>query len=264
MDLCKRILAISFKEKSVFRFDYILQTLFSFLYIVLKVSLWRGLYGIDSGTVGGIVLNEMIAYCILSSFTEGVTRTTVMKDLNRSVLDGSISSDLLLPVGLKKYMFLESVTKNIFWTVYGIVPSVLMAVLLFDFRLEIRILNLAAYALSLIMGILINFLYNFLFGSSVIWFRNSFFLDNINSVLQKLFSGAMVPLWFFPAGLKTVSDYLPFRYIVFEPTAILLNTGGAGKMISVLGMQVLWIVLLFCAVTLVWHRGRNKIMIQGG
>ena len=161
-------------------------------------------------------------------------------------------------------MFLESVTKNIFWTVYGIVPSVLMAVLLFDFRLEIRILNLAVYALSLIMGILINFLYNFLFGSSVIWFRNSFFLDNINSVLQKLFSGAMVPLWFFPGGLKTVSDYLPFRYIVFEPTAILLNTGGAGKMISVLGMQVLWIVLLFCAVTLVWHRGRNKIMIQGG
>ena len=264
MSLCKKILAVSFREKSIFRFDYIVNTLFSFLYIVLKVSLWRGLYGIGGGAVGGIVLNEMMVYCILSSFTEGITKTTVMNDLNSSVLDGSISACLLLPIGLKKYMFLNSVTKNIFWTIYGIVPSAVMAVLFFGFHLEIRPGNLAAYVFSLIMGILINFLYNFLFGSSVIWFRNSFFLGNINSVLLKLFSGALVPIWFFPASLKALSDFLPFRYIVFEPAAILLNTKSAGEIGAVLGMQLLWIAVLFCAVTLVWHRGRNKIMIQGG
>lgn len=114
------------------------------------------------------------------------------------------------------------------------------------------------------MGILINFLYNFLFGSSVIWLRNSFFLKNVNSVLLNLFSGALVPLWFFPHGLKAISDFLPFRYIVFEPIAILLNTKSHEETLFVLVMQLFWITILFCAVTLVWHRGRTKIMIQGG
>lgn len=264
MGLCRKILAITFKERSVFRFDYIVKTLFSFFYIVLKVSLWKGLYGAGGAAVGGIVLNEMIVYSILSSFTEGITKTSVMKELNDSVLNGSISSNLLLPLGLKKYMFLNSITRNIFWTVYGIVPSVFMAVLFLDFRFEIRPVSLAVYVCSLVMGILINFLYHFLFGSSVIWFRNSFFLNNMNSVLLKLFSGALVPLWFFPPGLRALSDYLPFRYIVFEPTAILLNRKSNGEMMSVLGMQLLWTAVLYCCVTLVWSRGRNRIMIQGG
>lgn len=264
MGLCKKILAVSFKEKAVFRFDYVVKTMFSFFYIVLKVSLWKGLYGAGGEAVNGIVLNDMIVYSILSSFTEGVTRTSVMNDLNDSVLDGSISSQLLLPVGLKKYLFINSVTKNIFWTVYGTVPSVLAAMLFYGFRVKIGFFHLVLYIVSVGMGILINFLYNFLFGSSVIWLRNSFFLKNINSVFLNLFSGALVPLWFFPQSLKALSDFLPFRYIVFEPIAILLNTKNYEETLNVLSMQLLWIILLFCAVTVVWHRGRNRLMIQGG
>ena len=264
MGLCKKILAMSFKEKSIFRFDYIIGTLFSFLYIVLKVYLWKGLYGISEAAVNGILLNDMLVYSILASFTEGVTKTSVMNDLNDMVINGSISSNLLLPIGLKKYMFLNSITKNIFWTLYGVIPSVLIAVIFFGFHVEIRFINLIMYIFSLIMGIFINFLYNFLFGSSVIWFRNSFFLNNINSVLLNLFSGALVPLWFFPQGLRKLSDFLPFRYIVFEPIAILLNSKNPAELLFVFKMQIFWIFILFSAVTFVWHRGRYKIMIQGG
>lgn len=264
MRLCKRILAISFKEKSIFRFDYIVSTLFDFLNIVLKVYIWKGLYGINAEAVNGILLNDMIVYSILAGFTAGVTKTSVMNDLNNSVLSGSISSNLLLPIGLKKYMFINSLTKNLFWTIYGVIPSVLVAILFFGFHVNITSTNLIIYAISVIMGIVINFLYNFLFGSSVIWFRNSFFLNNINSVLLNLFSGTLVPLWFFPKSLKILSSFLPFRYIVFEPISILLNTKNSDEIMFVLCMQLIWIVFLFGAVTLIWNKGRYKLMIQGG
>ena len=97
LGLFKKILSRSFKEKSVFRFDYIVSTLYSFFSILLKVSLWKGLYGNGGGAINGIVLNDMIVYSILSSFTQGITNTSVMNDLNSSMLDGSISSGLLLP-----------------------------------------------------------------------------------------------------------------------------------------------------------------------
>lgn len=264
MGLCRKILSISFKEKSIFRFDYLVSTLFSFFYIVLKVYLWKGLYGISGGTVNGIALNDMLVYSILSSFTAGITKTTVMNDLNDSVLSGSISTNLLLPIGLKKYLFVGSVTKNFFLTLYGTIPSVLAAMLFFGFHARIRPVNIILYLFSVTMGILINFLYNFLFGSSVIWFRNAFFLNNINSVLLNLFSGSFVPLWFFPEPLKILSVFLPFRYIVFEPIAVLLDTKSVEETAGVFTMQFFWLLLLFCAATFVWNRGRNKIMIQGG
>lgn len=121
--------SISLKEKSIFRFDYITGILFAFFYIVLKVYLWKGIYGSGGEAVNGIVLNDMIVYSILASLTGGVTKTSVMNDLNDSVLSGSIASDLLLPIGLKKYLLIRSVTKNILGTIYTTAPSVLAAIL---------------------------------------------------------------------------------------------------------------------------------------
>lgn len=264
MGLIRKSLAVSFKEKSIFRFDYLMGTIYAFFYIVLKVYLWKGLYGAGQEEIGGIALNSMITYAIIAGFTEGVTKTSVMKELNDSVVNGTISENLLLPMGLKKYLFIRSLTRGIFHTIYAILPSVASAVLLFGFRVSIRPANLVLYVCSVSMGIVINFLYQFLFGSTVIWLRNSFFLGNINNVLLSLFSGAFVPIWFFPEGLRALSAFLPFRYIVFEPTAILVSVKSSEETAVVLAVQMVWIVVLYGATTLVWNRGRHRLMIQGG
>lgn len=264
MGLIRKSLAVSFKEKSIFRFDYLLGTLYAFFYIVLKVSLWKGLYGAGGKEIGGIALNSMITYSIVAGLTEGITKTNVMKELNDSVVDGTISVNLLIPIGLKKYLFIRSLTRGLFQTVYAVLPSVAVAMLLFGFRMCIRPTNLVFYFCSVCMGIVINFLYQFLFGSTVIWLRNSFFLGNINSVLLSLFSGAFVPIWFFPEGLKALSVFLPFRYIVFEPTAILVSVKSCEETAAVLMMQLMWIAALSGAAALVWNRGRHRLMIQGG
>lgn len=138
MRLCRKILSISFKEKSIFRFDYITGSVFAFFYIVLKVCLWKGLYGTGGDPMSGVALEGMIIYSIIAGFTEGVTKTTVMKDLNNMVLDGTISSNLLLPMGLKKYMFIQSVAHSLFHTAYRMAPSVAAAMLVFGLHFGIR------------------------------------------------------------------------------------------------------------------------------
>lgn len=264
MGLFRRSLVISFKEKSIFRFDYLGGIVLAFSYIILKVTLWKGLYGAEGKEIGGIALNSMIMYSIIAGFTEGIIKTSVMKELNDSVVEGTISENLLLPMGLRKYLFIRSLTRGIFHTLYTILPSVAVAMLLFGFHISIRPANLVVYFCSVCMGTAINFLYQFLFGCTVIWLRNSFFLGNINSVLQSLFSGAFVPIWFFPEGLKALSEFLPFRYIVFEPTAILVNVKSCEETAMVLGTQFIWVAVLAWAVSFVWNLGRNRLMIQGG
>lgn len=246
MGLFKKILSISFKEKSVFRFDYIVSTLYSFFSILLKVSLWKGLYGNGGGAINGIVLNDMIVYSILSSFTQGITNTSVMNDLNSSVLDGSISSGLLLPIGLKKYMFINSLTKNLFLTIYGIVPSVSAAMLFFGFHPNIRLSNLVLYIFSVIMGILINFLYNFLFGSSVIWLRNSFFLKNINIMIQLI-----------------ATVLVPYGFINFYPLQALLGKSDGEYWRSMAGWCPLVSISFFMISCLFFNRNARQYKSSG-
>lgn len=152
MGLWRKIFILSFREKSVYRFDYLAGTLFSFLYIILKIYIWKGVYAGSGGAVRGVLLSDMVAYSVLAGFTGGITKTSVMGEFNDSVCSGAISSELLLPVGLKKYLFTRSLARNMFQTVYGILPSVLMAMLLFGIHVRIRYPNLILYLLAAAMG----------------------------------------------------------------------------------------------------------------
>ena len=114
MGLWRKIFILSFREKSVYRFDYLAGTLFSFLYIILKIYIWKGVYAGSGGAGRGVLLSDMVAYSVLAGFTGGITKTSVMGEFNDSVCSGTISSELLLPVGLKKYLFTRSLARNMF------------------------------------------------------------------------------------------------------------------------------------------------------
>jgi ABC-2 type transport system permease protein len=124
MALYRRLLINGFKSKIVFRADYLIGLIFSFFYIVLQVFIWRGLYGSSGEAKMGVVLNDMIAYTILSSMTRMLTKSDVMTDINASVQDGGISMRLLLPLGFRTYYFLSNLSENLFWSLYQSLPPI--------------------------------------------------------------------------------------------------------------------------------------------
>ena len=102
MGLWRKIFILSFREKSVYRFDYLAGTLFSFLYIILKIYIWKGVYAGSGGAVRGVLLSDMVAYSVLAGFTGGITKTSVMGEFNFTQ-----SSRF----GLNPRVILEGVTK---------------------------------------------------------------------------------------------------------------------------------------------------------
>jgi ABC-2 type transport system permease protein len=101
-------------------------------------------------------------------------------------------------------------------------------------------------------------------GMSVLWLKNSFFLENLTELVFRLFGGAVVPLWFFPGWLDTASRFLPFRCVIYEPISILLGKTPMARIPAVLGTQALWAAILFGLMSLVWAKGKKHMMIQGG
>ena len=264
LSLYKRLLNNSFKSKLVFRADYLIGLLFSFFFMFLQVFIWRGLYGSSGREIGGVVLNEMIAYTIFSGLVQMLTKSEVMTQINESVQDGSISMRLLLPISFRKYYFMSNLSENLFGSIYNSLPPILISMLVFGIRVQITLLNLSFFCLSVVLAILINFFFSFIFGLSVIIFKNAFFVENLNELVFKLFSGTIVPMWFFPNWFNAASRFLPLRYIVFEPISILLGKTPPEKIPHVLLAQLAWVFILWSLTSLVWARSRKHIMVQGG
>ena len=79
-----------------------------------------------------------------------------------------------------------------------------------------------------------------------------------------LFSGSVIPLWFFPEGVRFVADVLPFKYIYFVPCDIISNYNGIEESCKYIFAQSIWVILSILIALLVWKKGKKKLVIHGG
>jgi ABC-2 type transport system permease protein len=79
-----------------------------------------------------------------------------------------------------------------------------------------------------------------------------------------LFGGTMLPLWFYPGWLLSVSSFLPFQYALYLPMNIYLGRTAGSDIASAFLIQIVWILILFGIERFIWYRVQHKIVVQGG
>jgi ABC-2 type transport system permease protein len=85
-------------------------------------------------------------------------------------------------------------------------------------------------------------------------------------IYQKLafvFGGMLVPLDFYPGWLQAIARALPFSSITYGP-ARLFVTPTMELFISVMTMQIVWIVILTLVLTFAYRRGVAYLTVNGG
>ena len=259
-----RFVSISFQKQITYRFDYFMGILNGFLYVFIFTSLWRALYSqfpqqSHSGfTLSGIITYAVLAMAIRISFT--MDDTVIYK----KVQDGSVAMDLLRPVSFFYMNLAECVGHSLFHLFARAVPILLISALFFDLSFDVSAVGVLAFAVSALMGYMIIFMLNYLIGLLAFWFLEVFPFMLFKYALITLFSGGIVPIDFFPEFMKPMVAMLPFQYILYAPTVILMGHSGASEAVSLMSGQFAWIMALSLACRLAWRTGRNKLVIQGG
>ena len=85
-------------------------------------------------------------------------------------------------------------------------------------------------------------------------------------IYQKLafvFGGMLIPLDFYPGWLQTIARALPFSSITYGP-ARLFVTPTTELFISVMTLQIVWIVILTLLLTFAYRRGVAYLTVNGG
>lgn len=237
----------------------IVSALLSFL---IQIFLWKALLG--AGVRQDTSFSDMLLYVIINSVMLGLTRGNVASVIENSMIDGTISMELLRPMSFKYYTLSNIFGKNIYGTLTRTTPVLVISAFLISPASLPDIPHVLLFIISSVLGILLMFEVTYLVGLLAFWLQRCWFLDWYLDGFLTFFGGTMVPLWFYPDFLAAASYFLPFRYMTFEPINFFLGKTPVAGAWCPLVAALLWLIGLSLLDKLVWRLAVKKLTVNGG
>jgi ABC-2 type transport system permease protein len=252
----------SFRSSFVYKANTMIFVVTSLFYLAIQVSVWYALIG--SGSVEGITFLDMMTLMLVQRIIWSIIRSNVIGAFSEIVRDGSVGDYFTKPISLKLNITSRQIGDNLFHTVFTTIPMCIIAAIFFGFKLPESGMNLFLFIISTIFGMILYMLIDYTLGLLVFWFKNGEFLDWGFHAVFSLFSGAEVPLWFYPELLSKLSYALPFRLVSFTPVEIYLGKITNNEALVAILLQILWIIVFYLTEKFVWIRAQKVVTVQGG
>ena len=260
------ILRTAMEERLTYRADFAFSTLVRFLPIVTQIFLWSAIFQNDSGrSIHGYNLGEMVSYYLVVMLTRAFSSMPGLSTgIASSIADGSVRKYLIQPVDMLDHLFWHRVAHKL---VYYAVAAGPFALVFWLCRAHLPNWPgwpvMLAFVSSLLMSFMIGFLIEALIGLLAFWFLEVSSLIFIYMMLSYFLSGHMIPLELLSQWIPFV-DYLPFRYLAYTPTVILLGKIPPEHLPVELLIQAGWIVGLFILNRYTFRRGVQRYSAFGG
>lgn len=264
------ILRTSIEERLVYRADFMFATAVRFLPIVTQIFLWGAIFAVGTKTahssINGYTYRDMVAYYLLAMVARAFSSMPGLSSgIARDVRDGTIKKFLTQPVDMLGYLFWHRVAHKL---VYYMVATIPFAIVFYLCRTYFTHTpspsEWAAFVLSLLLAFIIGFLIESLIGFIAFWFLEVSSLLFIYMMFNYFLSGHMIPLDWLPAQISDVVQHLPFKYLAYQPAAILLGKIPPGTLWQEIGFEFAWVFVLLFANRMAFHSGARRYGAFGG
>ena len=213
--------------------------------VVIFYYIWAAVFK-DKEIINGISKEQIVTYIILGRIISSQFSNGVNMKIAEMIHEGRIGIELLRPIDFQLYMYFTRIGEFIYSMLMNGIPIVVMTSLFFGILPPSSTCNLAFFIISLFLSVNILFLIEFWIGLLSFFTLNVYGVHFLKEALVSFLSGALIPILFFPSWLKTVVNYLPFKDIVYTPLSFYLGIVPSKNVLSVLGIQISWILILIC------------------
>jgi ABC-2 type transport system permease protein len=252
----------SFSRSMAYRAEVWIQIGGNILFLFIQISIWKALLG--HSMTNGVGIQEMVTYSILNTSLSIILMTHVYNQVDESLRTGGILMHLVKPLRYPLFLFADEAGKNMYSLLFELIPTLLVGALLFGLQPISESDHIIPFALSVIIAMFISFGIGYLIALIAFWFMTTFALRWTVEGLIKVFSGSLIPLWFFPPVWIDVAHMLPFKFLGFVPAAIYMGKMSSTEIYENLAIGLFWIVLLYGLVSLLWWKALRRLAIQGG
>lgn len=248
-----------------FRMGVLVTFLGNLIYLIIVYSLWKSIYA-SSGTsvMNGMTFQDTMIYLVLASSMYMLLESHLTWRMHEDIQSGKIVLDIVKPMGYQTFKYAGILGEVLFNFLTTFVPTFLIVYFISGCKIHIGF-NVILFLLSMFIGIIISLSVDFFIGTIGLYTQSIWGINIMKEVVIMLFSGAVVPINFFPEPLKTITMRLPFQAIYNTPLQLLINDKmSAMERFGILGNQIMWLVLLLVISNVYWQRSLKTITVNGG
>ena len=259
-----------------YRFNILMWAGITVCEVACLVFLWLAVYrssvgGMDA-EIHGFTCREMISYVVLTTVFGFVTfNNDTMWNINTDIMKGTIGNYLIKPISYRGKFAATSFGNLLTMTLLFGLPFYTAALVslrslgfLPDLAFPAFFAHLGLFLLAGLCASLLNDAIAYIFGVLCFYTTSAWGLNSLKTTVISFLSGTLLPLAFFPAGLREILSWMPFAGMSQNPVLILMMKYDLAQSLRCVALSAAWIVALELFARLLFSHAIRKVTVQGG
>lgn len=226
----------------------------------LRIAVLLALFG-QKPQVAGYTAQDAVTYVALTQVFITAFSLFGWFDFMRTVHQGQVAGDLLRPFHLLGYWAAQDAGRAAGQFVVRGLPMLLLFPLWWDLLAPAQPL---LTALSVLLAWGCGFAFRFLVNCAAFWSADAVGIGRFAWALWGLGCGFLMPLAFFPEWLRTALGFTPFPAMLNTTVELWLNLKHGPAAWEALGLQLVWMAVLFALAGVALSRGLRRLEVAGG
>ena len=247
----------------VYRFGFLFTIVGNLVYLGVAYYLWKSIYSY-SDTIRGLTFNETFIYVALGSAIFILLKTDADWYIHYEIREGIIANYLTKPMDFQIYNLFANFGSLLMNLTAITIPTALVMIFVFKVKITFGI-GLFLFPISLLLAFLISFSIDYFIGLIGFYSESVWGFSTTKEILVTVFSGALIPLQFFPDAIQKVLYWLPFQAIYHTPLMMVTRPDqSVDVFLPMILIQVVWAILLFILARLFYNQAIKVLRIAGG
>jgi ABC-2 type transport system permease protein len=228
---------------------------------LVMLAVWFSLA--EGGPISGYSQDDFAAYYLLMTLVRQLTNVWVIWELDYEIRHGDLSVKLLHPINpIHEYIASHLADKVL--RLWILIPLAILAWLIFPtIHYDVTPLTLVLLLVALVAAWILRFLSQYCIGILAFWISEAITLNEIWFAGMLMLGGVVAPLDLFPAPVKTIANYLPFRFMLSFPVEIVSGRMTMIDVLSGLIAMMVWLVFFIVLYRWLWRKGVRQFSAFG-
>ena len=258
--LLKGFLAFTIKKLLVYRVRLISDILgMVIIPIILSYFLWKSLI---SNNDLEMTLDYIMIYIIISNVILLFTQVHLENEISKDIKGPSLGQKMLRPINYIASISLKQILSSFLTFTFFYLPIIIIIICINGY--SISFIKIIYSIIFIVMGYVLNSTFSILIGALSFWLTEIWGISAIRNLLTGLLAGAYFPLDILPQFAQSIMLKLPFPYMSYFPTKILIEKDiNFNELYIGIVISIAWIIGLKLISSILVKFGLRKYSLNG-
>ncbi len=249
-----------FQSYLEYRANLIGTVVLEFITLSSTVFLWFAIFQ-QEDNIKGYTFKDNLLYFLLISAVGFAVQVYASDQLAKDIRYGNLSNFLVKPYNIWISTFTESMAKKAV-TLALIAPIYILAFSIYSYVFGLDLINginTIVFLILTIAGFLLHFTLDMIIALTAFWITDIWSFKHLKRIAFSILGGISLPMEFLSGTIKSIFNFLPFKFFYYIPVSYILNKrSGIDDIKSDIQSLIVWTISFSTLCILLWKKGLKK------